>query len=133
MILLPSVVKHPVQEIEKVAGQEAHRLTDLLTRLAGTGETARDADDGHRAHQQVSETRRDVGDRGDVCRVAHDPEVGGSNPSPATKARGPFSNRERAFCVWFAHGRARSDDLPGPMTCRPSGQRLTSCRVWSCF
>jgi len=31
--------------------------------------------------------------------MAHNPEVEGSNPSPATKARGPFSNRERAFCM----------------------------------
>ena len=36
--------------------------------------------------------------------MAHNPEVEGSNPSPATKARGPFSNRERAFCMWFVHG-----------------------------
>jgi hypothetical protein len=32
-------------------------LTELLTRLAGTGETERDADDGHQDHAQVSETR----------------------------------------------------------------------------
>ena len=75
-------------------------LTDLLTRRCGTRETARDADDGRRAHRQVSETRRDAGDVGDVCRMAHNPEVEGSNPSPATKAKGPFSNRERAFCLW---------------------------------
>ena len=36
--------------------------------------------------------------------MAHNPEVEGSNPSPATKAEGPFSNRERAFCMWFANG-----------------------------
>src|ERR1700747_2715886 len=36
--------------------------------------------------------------------MAHNPEVEGSNPSPATKARGPFSNRERAFCLWFVRG-----------------------------
>jgi hypothetical protein len=28
--------------------------------------------------------------------MAHNPEVEGSNPSPATKARGPLSNRKRA-------------------------------------
>ena len=42
------------------------------------------------------ETARDARD---TCRMAHNPEVEGSNPSPATKARGPFSNRERAFCM----------------------------------
>ncbi len=36
--------------------------------------------------------------------MAHNPEVEGSNPSPATKARGPFSNRERAFRLWLANG-----------------------------
>ena len=39
----------------------------------------------------------------DTRRMARNPEVEGSNPSPATKARGPFSNRERAFCVWFVN------------------------------
>ena len=44
--------------------------------------------------------------------MAHNPEVEGSNPSPATKARGPFSNRERAsdasFVNRFCKRRARS-------------------------
>ena len=62
--------------------------------------------DGFRADSLVSETRRDAGDRGDVRRMAHNPEVEGSNPSPATntQARGPFPNRERAFCVYLVHG-----------------------------
>ena len=34
-------------------------LTDLLTRLLGTRETARDADDGQRADQQLSATMGD--------------------------------------------------------------------------
>ena len=56
--------------------------------------------------------------------MAHNPEVEGSNPSPATKARGPFSNREMVFCIWFVnrfvHGgllaprlRAAYDHPPG--------------------
>jgi hypothetical protein len=32
-------------------------LTEMLTRLAGTGETERDAGDGHQDDAQVSETR----------------------------------------------------------------------------
>jgi len=38
--------------------------------------------------------------------MAHNPEVEGSNPSPATKmqVRGLFPNRERAFCVYLVHG-----------------------------
>ena len=73
---------------------------DAVTRLVGTGETERDADDARRGDSKVSETRRNAGDGGDGRRMAHNPEVEGSNPSPATKARGPFSNRERAFCLW---------------------------------
>jgi len=42
----------------------------------------------------------------DARRMAHNPEVEGSNPSPATKARGPFSNRERAFCLCSALAQA---------------------------
>ena len=50
---------------------------------------------GHRARQrrpETAETRR---------RMAHNPEVAGSNPAPATSFRrsGPFPVRERAFCV----------------------------------
>jgi hypothetical protein len=37
-------------------------------------------------------------------RSAHNPEVAGSNPAPATKARGPLSNRERASCLSFVNG-----------------------------
>jgi hypothetical protein len=44
----------------------------------------------------------------DDGRLTHNPEVEGSNPAPATKARGPFSNRERASCMWFLHGMARA-------------------------
>src|SRR6185437_15924257 len=46
----------------------------------------------------------DAGWSSSVARWAHNPEVEGSNPSPATKVRGPFSNRERAFCMWVANG-----------------------------
>ena len=50
--------------------------------------------------------------------MAHNPEVEGSNPSPATKARGRFSNRELAFCLpranGFAHGSRRGPSLTLP-------------------
>jgi hypothetical protein len=86
-----------------VAGQSALPLTDLLTRPSETWETTRDTGDAHQGLRLVSETRRDAEDGGDACRSSHNPEVEGSNPSPATKARGPFSNRERAFCMWFVN------------------------------
>ncbi len=73
-------------------------------------QTLRDGGDNAR-HRRCPATpspgQRDAPERrrrGDARRVAHNPEVEGSNPSPATKARGPFSNRERAFCMWSANG-----------------------------
>ena len=84
--------KHPENSMP-----ERHRLTDLLTRPVGTGETTRDTGDAQRGLCLVSETRRNAGDVGDGRRMAHNPEVEGSNPSPATKARGPLSNRKRAL------------------------------------
>jgi len=93
-----------MHKIQNVAGQSAHRLTDLLMRSGGTVETGRDTGDAHQGLRLVSETRRNAGDVGDGGRMAHNPEVEGSNPSPATKARGPFSNREGAFCMRFANG-----------------------------
>ena len=39
------------------------------------------------------EIHRDAKDVEDGRRTAHNPEVAGSNPAPATKVRGPFSNR----------------------------------------
>ena len=60
------------------------RITNLLTRLGATRETTRDTGDGHRVFRLVSETRRNVGDVGDARRVAHNPEVEGFKPVPAT-------------------------------------------------
>ena len=54
-------------------GHRLYLLTGLLTRLIGTEKTERDAEDGHRAIPQVSETRRDVGDAQDARRLAHNP------------------------------------------------------------
>jgi hypothetical protein len=91
----------PCLKVQKAAGQDVQWLTDLLTKRLGTRETAWDTGDAQRVLCLVSETRRNVGDGGDARRSAHNPEVAGSNPAPATKARGPFSNREGAFCLWF--------------------------------
>ena len=54
-----------------------------------------------------------------VARWAHNPEVAGSNPAPATKARGPLSNRKRASRIWFVHGFAHGRLL----TSRPGSRR----------
>ena len=83
--------------------QSTRRLTDLLTRPVGTGETTRDTGDAHQGLRRVGETRRNAGDGGDARRMAHNPSVEGSNPSPATKAGGAFWNGERAFCMWFVN------------------------------
>jgi hypothetical protein len=72
--------------------------------------------------------RRDIRDDEDARHPARNPEVAGSNPAPATKARGPFSNRKRAPCMWFANGfasgaaRLRSWTVRVP---RPAGVLVT--------
>ena len=88
------------------AGQVSAPLTDLLTRLVGTGETTRDTGDAQRGLRLASETRRNVGDGGDVRRMAHNPEVEGSNPSPATKlaGQGPLPILEEGFCMRPVNG-----------------------------
>ena len=75
----------------------------------------------------VSETRRNAGDGGDVRRSAHNPEVAGSNPAPATKARGPFSNREMAFRSWFVNRFVHGALTPRLRATRGSQQLAGSC------
>jgi hypothetical protein len=62
-----------IDNIEKSAGQDADRLTDLLTRPVGMGETTRDTGDAHLDLCLVSETRRNAGDVGYARRMAHNP------------------------------------------------------------
>jgi hypothetical protein len=88
-----------VDKIQKAAGQgSTDRLTDLLTRRAGTGETTWDTGDVQRGLRLVSETRQNAGDGRDVRRGAHNPEVAGSNPAPATTGTASW---------WFRAGRHR--------------------------
>jgi hypothetical protein len=60
-------------KIQKAAGQNADRLTDLLTRRAGTGKVTRDTGDAQRGLRLVSETHENAGDEGDVRPSAHNP------------------------------------------------------------
>ncbi len=60
----------------ETADQDAYRLTDLLTRPAGTRETMRDTGDAQRSLCLVSEMHRDAGDGGDERRKAHNPATG---------------------------------------------------------
>ncbi len=48
------------------------------------------------AEVSSSVSRQAATGRVDAARLAHNPEIAGSNPAPATKPKGPFSNRERA-------------------------------------
>jgi hypothetical protein len=48
-----------------------------------------------RLSTEVSTVPGDGRDEGDGRRVAHNPEVAGSNPAPATKVRGRFRTRNR--------------------------------------
>jgi len=58
--------------------------------------------------------------------MAHNPEVEGSNPSPATKARGPFSNRGRAFGLWMLFAAAMGKSSPGGWSARCELPGLTA-------
>jgi hypothetical protein len=110
-----------------------HQLTNLLTRPFGTGETTRDTGDAQRGLHLVSETRRNTGDRGDVRRMAHNPEVEGSNPSPATKDAGQktlFEQGEgllRVVCKLICKRRLRRvrSVLRGPYACRRRDRTVT--------
>ena len=63
----------------------------------------------------VSETPWDAGDGADVRRSAHNPEVAGSNPAPATKSAGqrPLPIMEGAFCGCRVHGIAHEASEEG--------------------
>ena len=52
----------------------------------------------------------------DGDRLAHNPEVAGTNPTPATKARGRFSNREPTFCVPDANVAGQTPCSLAPIT-----------------
>jgi hypothetical protein len=69
-----------------------------------TGETESTVRDGSVLFAESPRPRETARDGRDARRMAHNPEGEGSNRSPTTKARGPFSNRERAFCMWSANG-----------------------------
>ena len=59
----------------------------------------RDTGDDNGGHTQVSETRRYSGDEEDARRTAHNPEVAGSNPAPATRQNGfGIMDSEAVFC-----------------------------------
>ena len=69
-------------------GHGLYLLTGLLTRLIGTERTERDAEDGHRAIPQVSETRRDVGD---ARRLAQNPATAGGAVTAEVTAPTPHN------------------------------------------
>jgi hypothetical protein len=85
------------------SSREVDLCTHLCTRQGGTRWDAGAAEGLKRLHavglRSTAKRPETVRDGGDARRMAHNPEAGGSNPPPATKARGPFSNRERAFCI----------------------------------
>jgi hypothetical protein len=72
---------------------------------------ARDADDGRGARRQVSETRRDAGDTEDARRMAHNPEVAGSNPAPRYQVKRPPEHRSGGR--FHARGNQSGNQWPG--------------------
>ena len=94
------VVQLHEPRFQQAAGQSAYRLTNLLTRLAGTGETTRDTGDAHRGLRLVSETRRITRDVGDARRMAYNPEMYSRKratiaPSSSTRERAGSPARRR--------------------------------------
>jgi hypothetical protein len=59
-------------------------LTDSLTRQSEVGETCDNGGDGDQLFALDSKTRCEPGDQEDARRSAHNPEVAGSRPAPAT-------------------------------------------------
>jgi len=93
-------------------------------------ETGRDGGDNARHRRRPARPSpgqrdaRNAGDRGDVRRSAHNPEVEGSNPSPATKARGRFRTRNRPLSIGLCTIKCPATtrhDSPTPMTSWPAG------------
>ena len=84
-------------EDQEAAGLGACRLTDLLTNETGRNR----ADDVRRWRRSArpSPSQRDVPERrrrGDACRIAHNPEVEGSNSSPYQGQR-PFLEQRKGL------------------------------------
>jgi hypothetical protein len=63
--------------------------------------------------ESIQLKNNDAGWSSSVARWAHNPEVVGSNPTPATNARGRLSNREAAFCMPDANGFANKRGAAG--------------------
>jgi len=80
--------------------------TDLCTRGPGTRRDEGDAPSLRRptaAHRPRSPRPPETGrDTGDVRRTAHNPEVAGSNPAPATSENGPGDTSRAVLFVRFA-------------------------------
>ena len=98
-----------------MAGQPSVVLTDLLTRSCETGETLRSTGDGHGGHKQISETWRFPGDGGDGRRSAHNPEVAGSNPAPATRSEAPSDHGRGLLHVICARENVHKPGLSHPI------------------
>src|SRR5437773_2928308 len=93
--------------------KERIRLTDLLTRPCGTGETTRDTGDAMQDLRLVSETPRNAGDGGDVRRMAHNPATQGTRRS-VTLSRVP-SSLANASCGPEVASISRFVWEPGPL------------------
>ena len=69
----------------------------FATRPVGTGETKQDTSDAWLGLDLVSDMRRNPGDGEDARRMAHNPEVEGSNPSPRYQGQRPFLEQRKGL------------------------------------
>ena len=115
----------------EVVRQDARQLTDLLLRLAGTGETSRDTGDAYRGLRLVSGTSRNAGDARSAATRGIS-FIPGAHPGYITLEQYD-ANCARLTVSAAAHGRDRRSGPPregtallqGIIICGRCGLRMT--------
>src|SRR5258708_28449333 len=91
-----NIPRQPGLIVRKHTVQRPVRLTDLLRRPPGTGETTRDTGDTHRELRPVRDTHRNAGHGEDARHVAHNPATTGNVSRASTwPERGAPATRNR--------------------------------------
>jgi hypothetical protein len=84
------------------AARRLYLLMGLLTRLVGMGRRSGTPTTRTEPTARSAGMRRNAIDTEDPRRMAHNPEAAGSNPAPATKARGRIRTRIRPLAFGYA-------------------------------
>ena len=99
------------------------------------GQTRRDKRDTRWLCAEVGETHRNGGDDEDARRGAHNPEVAGSNPAPATKSQAPSDHGRGLLYAARERNGARVPVEDGSLTDLAAvvGQEVTAEQVNGAF